>query len=612
MTSFANDDIFAAAARGDLHSVQHFVQQDRVLDRTTDARPEDIPVQWRDMFVETARSAATARGPRVRTAADDAADAAGVRAAATAAFRRTWREPESAELLHVQRTGGAPAYVSKRGARYDDELVDYEEPRQVALVASGAMRYSSGSRARRHAAANQQQQQQQQQQGGGADGTAGFVPELALDRALMQPVPPTSILGVTRGDSSSGGGGGGGGGLGVDTFGMTEEDIVAATKARDAAKAQGVAAAVARARSRVGARTESSLAAARGAAPALQKLVDPQHDDVEVFDELRLAKQLLRDAERRMAAALEALRAEEEAGRRAHALVVEMEARKIGATARESAERAELAKLRAQIATSLGNAEHETDKHQVLAYVHRAELLEVKAAEAEVRLDASALTLLECDGAIAGSQSREVERHSRLMLARYELGGARAELAQRRAELHGVRERAEMHLSNGMHIRAPSCVRGAEDAVGTMRAALRAGFGTAPTALKSLAGRRFDARPGTRVVQSIATGELHRLGLLRKVLRAWVRAAHSANKRRIERIAHARYNVILRTSLGRTIPLKCHSTNTGAEIKAILQRRFGYGAASVTLATRGVEIGDRQTLVTHGVPNNGIVSVILS
>jgi hypothetical protein len=606
MTSFANDDIFAAAARGDLHSVQHFVQQDRVLDRTTDARPEDIPVQWRDMFVETARSAATARGPCMRTTADDAADAAGVRAAASAAFRRTWREPESAELLHVQRTGGAPAYVSKRGARYDDELVDYEEPRQVALVASGAMRYSSGSRARRHAAANQQQE------GGGADGTAGIVPELALDRALMQPMPPTSILGVTHGDSSGGGGGGGGGGMGFDTFGMTEEDIVAATKARDAAKAQGVAAAVARARSRVGARTESSLAVARGAAPALQKLVDPQHDDVEVFDELRLAKQLLRDAEHRMAAALEALRAEEEAGRRAHALVLEMEARKVVAAAQEGAERAGLAKLRAQIATSLGNAEHETDKHQVLAYLHRAELLEVKAAEAEVRLDASALTLLECDGAIAGSQSREVERHSRLMLARYELGGARAELAQRRAELHGVRERAEMHLSNGMHIRAPSCVRGAEDAVGTMRAALRAGFGTAPTALKSLAGRRFDARPGTRVVQSIATGELHRLGLLRKVLRAWVRAAHGANKRRIERIAHARYNVILRTSLGRTIPLKCHSTNTGAEIKAILQRRFGYGAASVTLATRGVEIGDRQTLVTHGVPNNGIVSVILS
>ena len=26
---------------------------------------------------------------------------------------------------------------------------------------------------------------------------------------------------------------------------------------------------------------------------------------------------------------------------------------------------------------------------------------------------------------------------------------------------------------------------------------------------------------------------------------------------------------------------------------------------------RGVEIGDRQTMVTHGVPNNGIISVIL-
>ena len=59
----AEDDIFSAAARGDLTSVKYFIERERVLDRSTLPRPEDIPLQWRDMFLAGQRSATFTENP---------------------------------------------------------------------------------------------------------------------------------------------------------------------------------------------------------------------------------------------------------------------------------------------------------------------------------------------------------------------------------------------------------------------------------------------------------------------------------------------------------------------------------------------------------------------
>ena len=63
----AEEDIFSAAARGDLTSVKYFIERERVLDRSTLPRPEDIPLQWRDMFVAGQRSRARAAAAAMRS-----------------------------------------------------------------------------------------------------------------------------------------------------------------------------------------------------------------------------------------------------------------------------------------------------------------------------------------------------------------------------------------------------------------------------------------------------------------------------------------------------------------------------------------------------------------
>ena len=219
-----------------------------------------------------------------------------------------------------------------------------------------------------------------------------------------------------------------------------------------------------------------------------------------------------------------------------------------------------------------------------------------------------------------------------LAAAKQDMEVSVSRVQRQKARTAAAKGEADMYLARGMHIRAPACTRDGQASVAHMRHQLKELGGTAPTALKDLRGRRphelraarsrgtgaararqHETRLGTRHAQALAAGELHRLGALRRIFRAWVGCAYAANARKVTRAQKTRYVLVCRTGEGRVVTCKVNCTTIGREVKHMLTKLLNLPLnTQMAIICKGTEVGDEQTLTFHGITqDNDIVEVFI-
>ena len=240
------------------------------------------------------------------------------------------------------------------------------------------------------------------------------------------------------------------------------------------------------------------------------------------------------------------------------------------------------------------------------------------------------LLAIRCQRAIDVSHSEQVQRRSMLASAKQDIEVSSSRVQRQKARVVAAKGEADKYLARGMHIRAPTCTRDGQASVANMRRQLKDLGGTAPTALKDLRGlrphelraarsgntgavhvRQHEATLGTRHAQALAAGELHRLGALRRIFRAWVGCAYAANMRNVMRAQKRRYVLVCRTGEGRIVTCKVNCTTVGREVKHMLMKLLNLPPnTQMTIIYKDTEVGDEQTLTFHGITqDNDIVDV---